>query len=346
MKTIKFIEIRITSFKGIPEFVGRFSEGTTIIEAGNYKGKTTVLDAMYWCLFGKTLLGATRFGIVPDFDLDAIPAIEFLIEINGEEHQLKRRYVNDATVCSIDGVDKPVGQYNDWIEANAVSARRFEVFSNPLYFMTLPQKDQRQSFMNFFEKPNSEEIRASLEEDYIELSEAFEESMKTLSAGDIITKTTTDIKTHERQKAEITAVATHLKEVTRESDKTPVETLKAEKEEIVEKLAKMRDGTSVDEQLQKITEARQELATLRSEYDLEVITDSTAKRNLEAAINAYREEIRMAEHRVRHAAELWKEAEEAGYSTVCPTCKQTLPKENTAENKGRFEKRKKEIEQQ
>ncbi len=55
MKTIKLLELSIKNFKGIREKVLAFYTIVSVILGRNASGKTTLMDAFFWLLFGRTV---------------------------------------------------------------------------------------------------------------------------------------------------------------------------------------------------------------------------------------------------------------------------------------------------
>ena len=63
MKHIFFKRIRLENFKAFPNLEISFAPDVTNIFGRNESGKTTVLDAITWCLFNKDHLYRTAFAI-------------------------------------------------------------------------------------------------------------------------------------------------------------------------------------------------------------------------------------------------------------------------------------------
>ena len=62
---LKLIKIKITNFKGIKSLTIDFNGNNICIYGANATGKTTILDAYLWCLFGKNHKGESAFNIKP-----------------------------------------------------------------------------------------------------------------------------------------------------------------------------------------------------------------------------------------------------------------------------------------
>lgn len=87
---IKLKEITMQNFKGIKDLTIAF-DGNMNIYGDNGSGKTTILDAFLWCLFGKNSNNASNFNIKP------------LLEDGSEVHNLEYKA---ELVFDIDGDEK------------------------------------------------------------------------------------------------------------------------------------------------------------------------------------------------------------------------------------------------
>ena len=65
MKQIKLTTLKISNFKGIENKEINFNNQSVNIYGTNETGKTTIVDAFFWCLFGKDSLGNSNFPIKP-----------------------------------------------------------------------------------------------------------------------------------------------------------------------------------------------------------------------------------------------------------------------------------------
>ena len=76
-------KIEINNFKGITDLKLNFTDNKNILEGENGIGKTTVLDAITWCLFGKNFADEKQFNIKPIIDgeekVDLLTSVELLI---------------------------------------------------------------------------------------------------------------------------------------------------------------------------------------------------------------------------------------------------------------------------
>lgn len=94
MRCLSLKRIRIENFKCFDEYEAEFG-GKTIFDGRNASGKTSIMDAYFWCLFGTDADGNTRFDIRP---LDSegktidntVISVAIEIEIDGKGVCFKR----------------------------------------------------------------------------------------------------------------------------------------------------------------------------------------------------------------------------------------------------------------
>lgn len=159
MKKITLKKISINKFKGIDNLSFDFKEFTEI-EGDNEKGKTSIIDAFQWCLFGKNSNGEEKFNIKPlssnnEPILNTTPTVEVLLESEGKDILLRREHQEDwvnrrdegnilkgyKTGCFIDNVSVSVTEYNRFID-ELCPKNIFNLITNPEAFNSLHWQDQ------------------------------------------------------------------------------------------------------------------------------------------------------------------------------------------------------------
>lgn len=96
VKELKLNRMEIKNFKGIERLTIELNGGNANILGGNATGKTTVYDALTWCLFGKDSRGRTDFEIkplAPDGtvkDHGAVTTVSVLLDVDGAPMELRR----------------------------------------------------------------------------------------------------------------------------------------------------------------------------------------------------------------------------------------------------------------
>lgn len=100
---IKLLNLYLSNFKGIEEFSLTLDGRSATVYGQNGTGKTTILDAYLWLLFGKDSEGNTNFEIKTIDPKTKKPvkkglhSVEACLEISGRELKLKKYYLENWT---------------------------------------------------------------------------------------------------------------------------------------------------------------------------------------------------------------------------------------------------------
>lgn len=179
MKRIKLEKLVLQNFKGCTDRTVEFSD-RTVISGANATGKTTILDAFMWLLFGKDSAGNTNFKIRPlDADGCQIDNVEIMVEgtlaVDGKEIVLKKvqkqiwrkRRGTDVTelqgnenLFEINGYPKSEKDYKEYI-SDLLEEKMFKLITNPQAFTALPWKEQREVLMRLVDDVSDIEIAGS-----------------------------------------------------------------------------------------------------------------------------------------------------------------------------------------
>lgn len=163
MKQIKIKSIKLTNFKGIKSLTIPFSNLTTEIHGDNATGKTTIVDAFNWCLFGKDSQDRKDFAIKPhdaqgnvDNKVESEVVVELIVE--NTPYVFRRVFVGNfvkkrgsnveefsgnETKYFIDDVPHKQKEYDGRI-AQIVDEQLFKLLSIPGRFSALDWKQQRE----------------------------------------------------------------------------------------------------------------------------------------------------------------------------------------------------------
>ena len=161
MKTIQIKQISLTNFKGLRNQVINFEKNTDIYGA-NGTGKTTIMDAFLWMLFGKDSTDRKDFEIktLDKFNV-AIPKIEHevsaVIMVNDIEIQVSRilkenwvkkrgsettEFSGNVTEYYWDGVPMQQKAFQEKVN-QIIPEVLFKQLTNPLYFCSMKWQDMR-----------------------------------------------------------------------------------------------------------------------------------------------------------------------------------------------------------
>ncbi len=175
----------IVNFKGIRSFEADFDPQETTFRGDNATGKTTLMDAFTWCLYGKDSSGRadSNFKLKTlDKDnnvIERIPhEVTITLDADGETIVLRKCYSEvwkrrrGSKVEEMDG-HKIERFYNDVpmterefaakVE-NICSEAVFQMVTNPTHFLSLPKKDQRAYLIGMAGDVTIEDVAAEYEE--------------------------------------------------------------------------------------------------------------------------------------------------------------------------------------
>lgn len=186
MKQVRIIRMALHYFKGIKNKEVEFGPTETIFSGPNGCGKSTIMDAFFWALWGKNAAGQSdqKFLIktvdetgreIPHMDHE----VELTLDVDGEIQAFKRtmtpKYDKEdnlkGNVTSYAWNDVPLKQseYNAKV-AEIISEDVFKLISSPYTFLALPWDKQREMLMKMAGDISDDEV-ADGREDIRELLE-------------------------------------------------------------------------------------------------------------------------------------------------------------------------------
>ena len=163
-RIITLNRIRLNNFKGIRNGEYSFDDKNAVVYGENGTGKTTLMDAMLWVLFGKDSNNRADFGIKTlETDGTVIPNVDHEVEctfmVNGKPLVLRKNYrekwtkkrgsiaetfTGHETDYFIDDVPKKKSEFEAAI-SSIIDEKKFQLLTNPLYFNeTLTWQERRQ----------------------------------------------------------------------------------------------------------------------------------------------------------------------------------------------------------
>ena len=165
---MKLLSMKLTNFKGIRDADFQFPDGGNYnIYGTNGAGKTTIVDALTWLLFGKDSTDATDFGIKTIVDGEPLHRAEHSVEcefLMGAANRcvtLKRVYkekwqrpkgkpkpefTGHTTDFFVDGIGQSQTAYKNFINS-VIDEKKFKVLTNPLYFNEKLKDTERRAIL-------------------------------------------------------------------------------------------------------------------------------------------------------------------------------------------------------
>lgn len=267
--------ITLQNFKGCKDKTYSFDGKNAAVSGANATGKTTIVDAFWWCLFNKDSLGNEKFSIRPlDVDGKQIDNVEIkvsvVLDIDGMEKEFtktqKQKWVkkrgSDVTelqgnvnLYEIDGYPKAEKDYKTAI-SEIVSEDVFKMITNPTYFPSLKWKEQREILMRFVSEASDYELASG--------NPAFagllDELQKAPSTDDIKAKYQKALTEWKKKQVEIPVRIDEAEKSKVDIDVAELELQKnGLKEQIAEVKAKREDISKQAEEYQKLSDGILEL---------------------------------------------------------------------------------------
>ena len=162
MTTVKVMKLVLINFKGQKHLEVNFNPDVTYITGDNATGKTTIMDAFLWVLFGKDSQNRADFNIKTlDAEGKAIHKLEHevtaVIDVDGIQTAFRRCYKENwvkkrgAVEPVMDGHsvdyfvdDVPLSKREYDSRVSAICPEQlFRQITNPAYFPSLKMQDQR-----------------------------------------------------------------------------------------------------------------------------------------------------------------------------------------------------------
>lgn len=172
--------ITIRNFKGFRFYQATFDPQVTSIYGDNGLGKTTIADAILWCLFGKDTQNRQQFDIkYHDFNGNTEKNIEVSVTLQLHlssnhhtiERKLKERWSKErgttteylkghVTEYYVDGQPYTQTDFKAFM-AKIMDERTFRAVTSPTFFTSLDWKEQRQFLSQMVGDITNEEIAAN-----------------------------------------------------------------------------------------------------------------------------------------------------------------------------------------
>ena len=180
-RIITLNRIRLNNFKGIRNGEYSFDGKNAVVYGENGTGKTTLMDAMLWVLFGKDSNNRADFGIKTlEADGTVIPNVDHEVEctfmVNGKPLVLRKNYrekwtkkrgsiaetfTGHETDYFIDDVPKKKSEFEAAI-SSIIDEKKFQLLTNPLYFNeTLTWQERRQILIDLCGDVSPEDVANS-----------------------------------------------------------------------------------------------------------------------------------------------------------------------------------------
>ena len=164
---LKYNYIIIKNFRKHIEYNCEFCDGTNEFMGFNGAGKTTILDAITWCLFGKNFEDKKQFNVFPEVDgklrMDLKPYVELSISKDGDEYIISREIYqtksmkNPSTTMYINDVKFSIKEFEKYLDEKLdIDIEKFKMMSKTNYAINFKKNDLRKLVYDEFKVDDNE----------------------------------------------------------------------------------------------------------------------------------------------------------------------------------------------
>lgn len=177
MKEIKFQKLTVSNFKNHVSLEVNFSDITNI-HGKNGAGKSSIGDAVTWCLYGKDIMGSKLEPMPIGTELES--SVQLLLQVDDKQLLLGRSQKKTAKYY-INEVPEKATAFKELVDDLWDEKLFFSLF-NPIFFSSQKWDEQRTQLLQYIAEPLNKEVLAKMEN----LDrEALEENLKKYSLDDL-----------------------------------------------------------------------------------------------------------------------------------------------------------------
>ena len=359
---VKFKSLSLENFKGIKSFQIDLKDAINIISGKNATGKTTLIDGIWWLLFGKDSHGNSKFEIRElDSNGDKVHhtkiSVTLVAEIDGTETTLQRtqeekwvkkrgqeeqEFSGNKDSYLINGFPKSAREYEDFIKS-IVGENVFQILSNPMTFPNLDWKEQRKLLLSLI-NISPEEVGKNVDNFNLISADIIQESPDAVKKKYSLEKKEL-VKRQEQLPVEINTLHGQIREVDEQALREKESSLNQDLDNINEeifKVSKINNSATEnkitelksrqkilvlganDKRNSDIRSARSAVDAVQREYKAAEFQISSEESNLQRKKN----NLKSLQDEVNSLLGKYKKQKEQTFpesKTFCPTCGQKLP---------------------
>lgn len=152
---IKFKSLTLQNFKSHQDLNVEFGD-TTQITGDNAKGKSSILEAIIWALYGTDALGS-KLDPTPVTYEASETVVSLLLNVDGKDLLLGRELKKGKTKYYINEVPSKAGEFNEILDQMFDKDLFLSLF-NPSYFFTMHWEKQRAMVLQYVPAPANKEV--------------------------------------------------------------------------------------------------------------------------------------------------------------------------------------------
>ena len=182
MKRITIEELHLLNFRGARDVRVSFAAGTNIVSGDNGTGKSTLMDAFLWLLFGKDAEERK------DYEIKRLEAgetlrrtdatVECRLDVDGQQNTLRRSlrevwskprgatepvFKGNETEYTINDVPKKMSEFDAWVAEHLAPADVFRLLTDAGCFPRLKWEKQREKLFELAGGVDEEAVKASVD---------------------------------------------------------------------------------------------------------------------------------------------------------------------------------------
>lgn len=353
---VKFESLEIKDFKGIESLKFDFVDVTKIVGA-NETGKTTVADAISYCLTGKSSLGEKFFEIIPVGKEGVSPSVKLEIEMDDGENKryaslsrvYQAKYSRDkkftgtySTVCYINDAKCTVKEMDAWVESHICDSEIFRLVHDVRYFTEnittsgreLAWEAQRRLLMSIC--PVKTDLQIAGEDD--KWAEIAEQLKRYDTASDLLAALKQKYSALQKELDDMSVRIDSLEDCKKDCDIT-IEEAESRKEFVSSRITKLEfenERYRASQKSDKVESLKAEIESVKKQIEeinaenMRIANEFVSERaSVARNISGVQSELLRRNREIESLSfeldDLKKKAKSV--KTVCPTCGQSMPTE-------------------
>ena len=275
MKNLRFKNIKIKNFCGIKNLETDLFDKTEV-NGVNASGKSTIMNAIFWCLYNKMADNSQPDGIRPhdkeNVDIDFLEIEVILtVEIDGKEIELRKlqkqkwtkprgekekKFDGNINEFEINGIPKKERDFSSYINEKIFPIEELMSCTNASYFFGMNSKKRREKLLDIESDFSNKKI--------LEKHKRFKEIEDILQDGTIDELVSRSKKVIKQKKENSQSIPSRIDELENQKKEINISDLESLKKEYEEKLLKNRSKqTDLENQYDEYTKLSDELMEMK-----------------------------------------------------------------------------------
>ena len=377
MRSVIYTDVSVRNFKGIKKFDLKLNPAETMLCGRNAVGKSSIIDLIWWVLFGKNAAGESNFDcrtLNSDGNKVHFVDIEGVVgaNVDGTQYEIKRiqkekwvkrrgqedqEFSGNINEYSVNGYPKSEKEYKAFI-AEIIDEKTFMILMNPTTFPNLDWKEQRSILMSIVGDVADEDLSGEVE--YFDL---LKPELQVASIDDIKKKWT---KARNDLKKKPDELQTRIDEVESQmAEEVDVAALEAKRKVAIADInalenklldIKTKSNAKVDAEIEALESKRSRLFAEASTDAIRNVDAADHKRKIardawndaEKRLDDLKWDIADSNRSIytlesnvteaEHEVQVLKEQTFPEEESICPTCGQALPEKEVKSLRAKWEK--------